>query len=733
MKKVWRLLLAMVLVFTSIVPAFAQNDTSGFKLGVEVLLTEQKDLIKGKRVGLITNPTGVDQNLNHIVDLLHEDEEIDLVALYGPEHGVRGDAQAGSQVESYVDEQTGITVHSLYGATKKPTPEMLEGVDVLIFDIQDVGARFYTYIYTMAYAMQAAQENGIEIIVLDRPNPLGGDKVSGPVLEEKYSSFVGMYPIPVIHGMTVGELANYFNTEFDINAKLTVVPMKNWNRNMLYDDTGLELVLPSPNMPTTKTIQVYPGAGFFEGTNMSEGRGTTKPFELIGAPFVNAYDFAKAMNEKELPGVRFRAASFTPTMSKHKGELSHGVQIHVTNSDIYDPLRVGLEMIIKLNEMYPEDFIFTPNWNNTSYFFDTLMGNSWVREAILEGKSYDEIEAMWSDGLSAFRENRKQHLIYDNEEFNKDSLLEKIESMKSIDKDKYTDESVSKYLEELENLEKELQKALTTHELDKIREALNGLEDLLIAKDENPNPETPGEPETPEEPETPGEPETPEEPEAPGEPETPEEPEAPGEPETPEEPSPEEPENPGENDEELIFKPQIKRVDKKIDQMPNTVKDNLNKKHPQGYDYKVFDISIKDQFDKEHKVLDKAQRIEIPVKELGFTEEQLKNITILNLHYSEDGKLELIGIEGQIGNDKLVFESDKFSDFIIASENLKSDNSITATTDKNKSGSTTVTTTEKTVKNTGKNPKTGDTGIVLELIALLGAGGASVVLYKKRR
>src|SRR5690625_3902019 len=271
-----------------------EEPADDLKLGVEVLLDEQMDLLDGKRVGLITNPTGVDQELNHIVDVLHNDPEVDLTTLYGPEHGVRGDAQAGEYVEFYIDEITGLPVYSLYGETRKPTPEMLEDVDVLIFDIQDVGARFYTYIYTMAYAMEAAQENELEFVVLDRPNPISGYDVEGPVLDPEYASFVGNYPIPLRHAMTVGELALFFNEEFDINADMTVVEMTGWERGMYYDDTDLEFVLPSPNMPTLDTALVYPGTALIEGTNLSEGRGTTKPFELLGAPFVNSTEFAAA-------------------------------------------------------------------------------------------------------------------------------------------------------------------------------------------------------------------------------------------------------------------------------------------------------------------------------------------------------------------------------------------------------------------------------------------------------
>src|SRR5699024_10523271 len=243
------------------------NDQESFSPGVEVLLNEELDQLQDKNVGLITNPTGVDQELNSIVDTLHNHPDVNLVSLYGPEHGVRGSEQAGDYVEFYIDERTGLPVYSLYGETRKPTPEMLEDVDVLLFDIQDVGTRFYTYIYTMAYAMEAAAENDIEFIVLDRPNPIGGVNVEGPVLNPDYESFVGLYPIPLRHGMTVGELALLFNDEFDIGVDLSVVEMNGWERSMYYDDIPLEWVLPSPNMPTLDTAMVYPGAALIEGTN----------------------------------------------------------------------------------------------------------------------------------------------------------------------------------------------------------------------------------------------------------------------------------------------------------------------------------------------------------------------------------------------------------------------------------------------------------------------------------
>lgn len=416
MKKVITGLLVLVLLLSTVSAVVAKNDKEKkkekFRLGVEVLLKDQIDLIKDKRVGLITNPTGVDRNVASIVDLLFNHPDVNLTALYGPEHGVRGSAQAGEYVEQYTDEKTGLPVYSLYGQTKKPTPEMLSNVDVLLFDIQDVGARFYTYIYTMALAMEAAKENNIPIIVLDRPNPIGGTKVEGPVLEDKYSSFIGEYPIPVRHGMTVGELAKLFNREFGIGADLTVVKMEGWKRNTYYDETSLEWVLPSPNMPTLETALVYPGAALIEGTNVSEGRGTTKPFELIGAPFINSDDLASALNSYKLPGVTFRAASFIPTFSKHANVLSHGIQIHVTDRNSFKPFETGLYIVKTIHDMYPNDFQFrTPSSEGIS-FFDNLVGNGSIRADIEAGKSVEEMKAAWQTNLDEFKEIREKYLLY---------------------------------------------------------------------------------------------------------------------------------------------------------------------------------------------------------------------------------------------------------------------------------------------------------------------------------
>jgi uncharacterized protein YbbC (DUF1343 family) len=401
---------ALTLLSTSIVlldaDAKSEPKKPKVELGVDRLM-ENPDILKGKRVGLITNPTGINAERTSIVDLFDQSDDFELTALYGPEHGVRGDAQAGSTVSSYIDEVTGLPVYSLYGATKKPTPDMLEDVDVLVFDIQDVGTRYYTYIYTMAYAMEAAAENGIPFVVLDRPNPQGGLRVDGPVLDPDYASFIGLYPIPLKHGMTVGELAQLFNSEYHIQADLEVVKMKGWKRSMMYEDTGLPFVMPSPNMPTTDTVNVYPATGLFEGTNLSEGRGTTKPFQLIGAPYIQAHEYAKELNDLDLPGVAFRAASFTPTFSKHAGKLTHGVEVYVTDPTRFESTKTGIAMIQTAHDLYPDDFAFLAN-----DFITKLTGNAYVKNMILEGAPLDEILTKIEDERDAFLPIRKDYLMY---------------------------------------------------------------------------------------------------------------------------------------------------------------------------------------------------------------------------------------------------------------------------------------------------------------------------------
>lgn len=333
------------------------GDINMIKLGIE-----RKELwfdkLKDKRVGLLTNPTGVDHNLVSSIDILHS--EINLVKLFSPEHGIRGDIQAGEKVSDYIDEKTGIKVCTLYGDKKIPTEEMLSDIDVFVFDIQDVGSRLYTYIYSMSYVMQACGKYGKEVVIMDRPNPVGGVKVEGGYIEPECLSFVGLHPIPYRYGLTIGETARLFQGEFGVNCNLTVIPMEGWSRDMYYDQTGLPWVMPSPNMPTLDTAIVYNATCLYEGTNISEGRGTTKPFELVGAPFIKGNKLAEAMNRLNLPGVVFRPAYFTPTFSKHEGKLCGGVQLHVTDRDVFEPVRTGLFLLKEVKEQSGGNFEYLP-------------------------------------------------------------------------------------------------------------------------------------------------------------------------------------------------------------------------------------------------------------------------------------------------------------------------------------------------------------------------------------
>ena len=355
------------------------SSTGQVKLGIDNL-DKNLSIFEGKRVGLITNTSGMDSNFKSSIDVLYE--KTNLTTLFAAEHGIRGNAQAGDNVGNEVDEVTGLPVHSLYGSTKKPTPEMLENVDIVAYDMQDVGARFYTYINTLAYAMEACAENNKTFVVFDRPNPIGGE-VQGNLLNPDFSSFVGMYPIVQRYGMTVGEYAKFINEEFNINCKLEVVEMEGWTRDMYYDETGLNTwVMPSPNMPTLTTSIVYTGTCVFEGTNVSEGRGTTRPFELIGAPWIEPMDLSNKLNSLGLPGVKFRAASFTPTFSKYsasdtanyptgKNQVCGGVQVYVTDRDNFNAVKTGYAMLYTIRDMYPDKFQYL-----STNFIDKLTGNS---------------------------------------------------------------------------------------------------------------------------------------------------------------------------------------------------------------------------------------------------------------------------------------------------------------------------------------------------------------------
>ncbi|HEY8744574.1 MAG TPA: DUF1343 domain-containing protein, partial [Chloroflexota bacterium] len=315
-------------------------------------------------------------------------------------------AQAGDHVGSDVDPASGLPVYSLFGATHRPAPEMLQGLDLLVYDMQDAGARFYTYLYTMAHCMEAARDAGLPMLVLDRPNPLNGVSLEGPVIEPELNSFVGNHGIPTRYGLTIGELAHYFNTAGGIGCDLTVVPTAGWQREWWYEQTGLPWVLPSPNLPTPDSCLAFAGICPLEGTNVSEGRGTTRPFELLGAPWVDAPLLERTLNERNLPGVGFRACHFVPTFSKWQGEICHGVQLHVLDRATFRPVRTGLEVLITLRRLWPQQFA----WRNDGQPADRLLGDRRIRAGIDAGSSPEEIEALWQPSLDRFAEERRAML-----------------------------------------------------------------------------------------------------------------------------------------------------------------------------------------------------------------------------------------------------------------------------------------------------------------------------------
>lgn len=386
------------------------------KLGLEVLLTEKTSLLSGARVGLICNPATVDHNFRHAADLFHAHSEINLTALFGPQHGIRGETQDNMiEWQSFRDPRTGVMAFSLYGETRQPTEQMLQEVDVLVTDVQDVGTRVYTFVYTMALAMQAAQQFGKRMVVLDRPNPINGVGVEGSLLEAGHESFVGMYPLPMRHGMTVAELARLFNEEFGIGCELEVVPMQGWQREFWLDETDAPWVIPSPNMPTVETAVVYPGAVYVEGARISEGRGTTRPFELIGAPYVNAYELVTALNSLELPGVYFRPHSFIPTFQKFGGKLCHGMQLHVLDRAAFKPVITGIAIIKLVHDLYPKGFEWqTPPYEYVfdRYPFDVIAGTFKLREQLENGASVEELAASWRADERRFAEQRAKYLLY---------------------------------------------------------------------------------------------------------------------------------------------------------------------------------------------------------------------------------------------------------------------------------------------------------------------------------
>ncbi|WP_329342239.1 DUF1343 domain-containing protein [Streptomyces sp. NBC_01352] len=376
--------------------------------GFERLAEHGYAQLSGQRTGIVTNPTGVTRDVRHIVDVMHADDRVNLTAVFGPEHGFRGTAQAGGSEGRYDDPATGLPVYDTYLKSGRPLADIFtaSGVDTVVFDIQDVGARFYTYIWTLYDCMEAAQLAGKRFVVLDRPNPVTGRAALGPVLHKEFATFVGRQPISQAHGMTVVELARLFNGEFlAAPVELDAVLMSGWKRSEWYDDSGLPWVPPSPNMPTPETALVYSGTCLFEGTNLSEGRGTTRPFELLGAEGVDGR-WAEAANGLGLPGVRFREAYFAPTFSKFQGKTIGGVQVHVHDRDAYDPVRTGIALLVTAKKVWSGFAWRADNW------IDKLTGSTLVRTMINAGAGTDEVVAGWEEELAAFRRVRREYLVY---------------------------------------------------------------------------------------------------------------------------------------------------------------------------------------------------------------------------------------------------------------------------------------------------------------------------------
>jgi len=397
----------------------ARRCTEKVASGLDVLAEDRFRPLRGLAVGLVCNPTSVDRRLRHAADLFHEAKGVKLSALFGPEHGIRGDIQYMAAVGDERDRRTGVRVRSLYGNSAdslRPADRTLRGLDALAFDIQDVGARFYTYQATMLFCMEAAAKAKLPFLVLDRPNPIGGRAVEGPALRPGFESFCGVHDVAVRHGLTVGELAGLYREERGLDLALTVIPCRGWRRRMHQRDTGLPWVLPSPNMPTPETALVYPGMCLLEGTNLSEGRGTTRPFELFGAPWLDAFRLAAELDAERLPGVRFRPASFVPAWDKHAGARCHGVEVVVDDRGKFRPFRTGVACVAAARAQDPGRF----RWRTKAYefvehvpAFDLLCGSAREREALESGRGWRDLAAEWAREERAFIRRRSRHLLYE--------------------------------------------------------------------------------------------------------------------------------------------------------------------------------------------------------------------------------------------------------------------------------------------------------------------------------
>ncbi|MEJ2697920.1 MAG: DUF1343 domain-containing protein [Candidatus Sulfobium sp.] len=387
------------------------------RTGLDLIGSGWPSHLKDSRVGLLVHPASVTGRLAHAVDICLKSRAFRLSALFGPQHGIRGESQDNMiEWDGFRDGKTGLPVYSLYGKTRRPSREMLRDVEVMVIDLQDVGARYYTFIWTMALVMEACMEMCLPVVVADRPNPVSGHLTEGPVLKPGYRSFVGLHELPVRHGMTIGEIACYLKDHFYPSLDLYVIRMKGWERRMWFEDTGLPWVLPSPNMPAVDTAIVYPGMCLLEGTNMSEGRGTTRPFEIFGAPFVEPYALVKYLSGFKLPGVRFRPLHFLPAFQKYSGRLCGGAQLHITDREKFRPFRTAVAVLKAVHGLYPEEFAWKEppyEYEETLLPIDILAGTGRLRKEIEGGVGLKDMELWWKEELREFnREVRKAYLLY---------------------------------------------------------------------------------------------------------------------------------------------------------------------------------------------------------------------------------------------------------------------------------------------------------------------------------
>lgn len=408
MKKILIILSALMLISLT---SFSQK----IKTGVEVLKDQNFKVLEGKRVGLITNPTGVDNNMKSTIDILHEAKNIELVSLFAPEHGVRGDAHAGDNVENIVDTRTGLPVYSLHGKTKSPTADMLKDIDVLVYDIQDIGCRSFTYISTMGLAIEAAAENNVEFIVLDRPNPLGGLKIEGGLVDDKFTSFVSQYSIPYVYGLTCGELALLLNGENMLKKKcnLQVVKMKNWKRKMTYDQTGLQWIPSSPHIPQPISATFYPVSGILgELGYMSIGVGYTIPFQMFAAEWINADDLSANLNRLQLPGLHFRPIHLKPFYSVGQGKQLQGVQVHIMNYEKVRLSEIQFYLMQEIAALYPDRAVFDHADEKRYRMFDQVSGSDYVRLNFAKNNKFEDIKDFWYSKTEPFKQLSKKYYLY---------------------------------------------------------------------------------------------------------------------------------------------------------------------------------------------------------------------------------------------------------------------------------------------------------------------------------